>query len=536
MVNESVRTVSGKVLAPTVAVIIPTFNRASYLGDALRSVIGQTHPVDEIIVVDDGSEDHTRAVVAEFPNVTFLHQDNKGPSAARNAGILAATSDYVLCLDSDDVLVPDGIESSLACMAENPGVAFVYGGHHRVDAALQPIDRPYFTPMSRDAYRDLLQNNSVYMLGTVLFDRAKLLEVGGFDSLLRRSEDYDLFLRLARKYPIAGDPAIIANYRIHGSNLSTRMDEMLISALAVQDRNRPDSDDAAGQRAYRRGKKMLTRTYAIGAWRADAQVSRARKWDERLGMARIAPFASVAAAAWQFSRRRLPQPWVERIRRALRGQAPALGRVDLGDLRRRRPVSRSLGYDRGTPVDRYYLERVLASHSSDITGRVLDVGDAGYSSQFGHDISRQDVMQAPPGDHQATIVGDLSQPGTLPEAAFDCVVLMHTLQYIYDLQAAVAEIRRGLKPGGTALVTLPGVAAVDSGEFTQYWSFSGAAAKRLFADVFGAENVQGEEHGNVYAATCFLQGLALEEIDSSWLDPPDPKFPILVTIRARRAD
>jgi glycosyltransferase involved in cell wall biosynthesis/SAM-dependent methyltransferase len=522
-------------LAPTVAVVIPTFNRATYLREALRSVIDQTRPVDEIIVVDDGSDDDTRTVAAEFPGVIFIHQDNKGPSEARNVGIRAARSDYVLCLDSDDVLVPDGIENSLACMAENPGVGFVYGGHHRVDAALRPIDRPYFTPMPRDAYHDLLLNNSIYMLGTVLFDRAKLIEVGGFDPQFRRSEDYDLFLRFARKHPIAGDPAIVANYRIHGANLSARIDEMLISALTAQERNRPDDDDIAGLRAYKRGKKMLVRTYAIGAWRAEAQVSRRRKWEERLGMARIAPFSSLVAAAWQFTRRHLPQPVVERLRRILRRQAPALGRVQMGDLKRTRPIGRHFGYDRGTPIDRYYLERFLAANSRDITGRVLEVGDAVYSARFGSKIDRQDVLHVAPGKPEATIVGDLSQAGTLPAAAYDCMVIMHTLQYVFDLQAAVREIKRGLKPGGVALVTLAGVAAVDSGQFAQYWSFCRPAAMRLFADVFGADNVQVEEFGNVYAATCFLQGLALEEVEPTWLDQLDAKYPILVAVRARRA-
>jgi GT2 family glycosyltransferase/SAM-dependent methyltransferase len=519
--------------APTVAVVIPTFNRARYLRDALSSVLAQTRPVEEIVVVDDGSDDDTVAVVGEFPQVVFIRQDNSGPSAARNAGIRAATSDYVLCLDSDDVLAPEGIANGLACLADNPGVGFVYGGYRRVDAALRPIEPPNFTRMHRDAYRDLLRNNSVYMLGTVLFDRAKLLEVGGFAPQLHRAEDYDLFLRLARKYPVASDPAIVAHYRVHGGSLSARMDEMLRAALAVQDRNRPDSGDIEGERAYRRGRKMLVRTFAAGLWGRRPPGAHTGKWEERLGMARIAPFSTVAGIAWQAARRHLPRPLVDRLRGLLHRQAP-LGGIDMGDLRRTRPISKHFGYDRGTPIDRYYVEKFLDRCAADITGRVLEIGDDSYSRQFGSKIDRQDIMHGAPGNPKATIVGDLSQPGTLPEAAFDCLVIMHTLQLIYDVPAAVREMWRALRPGGIALVTIPGIGAAEQGEFPQYWSFSGLAAMRLFADVFGEENVQVEAFGNVSAATCFLQGLAVEEAERSWLEGSDPRYPILVGIRARR--
>jgi glycosyltransferase involved in cell wall biosynthesis len=533
-VNKSERETDGKALTPTVAIVIPTFNRAMYLRDALRSVFAQTYPVDEIIVVDDGSSDETPSVVAEFTGVIFLHQNNRGPSEARNVGIRAAKSAYVLCLDSDDVLVPDGIENSLACLAENPGVAFVYGGHRRVDAALRPIDHPYFTPMSGNAYHDLLQNNSVYMLGTVLFDRAKLLEVGGFDPRIRRCEDYDLFLRLARKFPVASDPAVVAHYRIHGDSLSARSDEMLIAALAAQDRNRPDDGDIEGLRAYRRGKKMLVRTFAVGAWRAKPSAAHARKWEERLGMARIAPFSTVAAAAWQSARRHLPRPLVDRLKAMLRRQVP-LGTVDMGDLRRTRPISRCAGYDRGTPVDRYYLEKFLARWSRDITGRVLEVGDDGYTRRFGSNVSTTDILHVTPDRKDATIVGDLGKPGTLPPSTFDCMLIIHTLQFVYDLPLALREIRQALRPDGVALLAIPGVAWVDRSEFTQLWSFTVPVAVRLFTDAFGAENVEVEAFGNVYAVTCFLYGLALEEIERDWLDKFDPTYPLVITVRARRA-
>lgn len=525
-------------VSPTVAVVIPVFNRAAYLREALNSVFAQTRPADEVIVVDDGSDDDPTPVVSEFPGARLIRQANQGPSTARNAGIRAAKSEYVLCLDSDDVLVPDGIRNSLACMAENPGAAFVYGGYRKVDQALDPIDRACFRRLSHEPYRDLLGGNLVEMLGTVMFDRARLLGVGGFDPAISRCEDYDLFLRLARHHPVAGDPAIVAHYRIHEASLSAHADEMLVAALVARERNRPEGDDSEGLLAYRRGKGMLVRSFANGAWRADAQVSRVRKWQERRGMARIAPFASLAAAVWQFTRRHLPRPVERQIRRTLRRHAPQTGRVQMGDLNRTRPISRHFGYDRGTPIDRYYIEKFLSHHRLDISGRVLEVGDASYSRAFGSNISRQEVLHVRADHPGATIVGDLSRSGTLPEAGLDCMILTQTLHLIYDAPAAVREIWRGLRPGGVALVTVPGVASVDRGEFadTWFWSLTPLAARRVFADVFGAENVEVEAFGNVYAATCFLQGLAVEDVEPSWLDKYDASYPMIVGVRARRPD
>ena len=208
--------------------------------------------------------------------------------------------------------------------------------------------------------------------------------------------------------------------------------------------------------------------------------------------------------------------------------------MSVGRIHSAKPLCRGFGYSHGTPIDRYYVQKFLGRCSSDITGRVLEIGDDSYCRQFGSKIGRQDIMHGEPGNPKATIVGDLSHAGTLPEAAFDCLVVMHTLQLIYDVPGAVREMWRGLRPGGVALVTIPGIGAAERGEFPQYWSFSELAAMRLFADVFGAENVEAEAFGNVYAATCFLQGLAIEEVERPWLDTYDARYPILVGVRARR--
>jgi SAM-dependent methyltransferase len=142
--------------------------------------------------------------------------------------------------------------------------------------------------------------------------------------------------------------------------------------------------------------------------------------------------------------------------RRLRGQAPAPGRVRLGDLRRVTPLSRAFGFDRGQPVDRHYIEAFLARNAADIRGRVLEVGDAEYTTRFGGPrVTRSDVLHVSEGTPNATIVADLARGEAIPSASFDCVILTQTLHLVYDARAAIATLRRILAPGGTCLVTVP---------------------------------------------------------------------------------
>src|SRR3954447_22530496 len=139
-----------------VAVVIPTFNHAHFLGEALASVSAQTRPVAEVIVVDDGSTDDPAAVVAGRPGARLIRQDNRGLSAARNTGLRAARSRYVLFLDADDLLTPVAVAAGLACFDRAPGAAFVYGAHRRVDAGGRPLGERRYLAITGDPFAALL--------------------------------------------------------------------------------------------------------------------------------------------------------------------------------------------------------------------------------------------------------------------------------------------------------------------------------------------------------------------------------------------
>ncbi|MGH7348947.1 MAG: methyltransferase domain-containing protein [Candidatus Rokuibacteriota bacterium] len=214
---------------------------------------------------------------------------------------------------------------------------------------------------------------------------------------------------------------------------------------------------------------------------------------------------------------------------------PPVAWVRFGDLRRTRPIGRDYGYDRGRPIDRYYIERFLSHHAPDIRGRVLEVGDATYTRQFGADrVEISDVLHVDEANPGATIVGDLTSADHIPSGTFDCFILTQTLQLIYDVPAALQTAYRILKPGGVLLVTVPGISQISSDEWgpTWYWAFTALSARCLFEEAFPKEQVEVEAHGNVLAATAFLQGLATEELRKEELDYSDRAYEMLITVRA----
>lgn len=216
-------------------------------------------------------------------------------------------------------------------------------------------------------------------------------------------------------------------------------------------------------------------------------------------------------------------------------RAVALPKVRLGQFSSTRPLSRGSGYDRGTPIDRYYIEQFLGAHAEDISGRVLEIGEDTYSTQLGSDrITQQDVLHIDGHNSAATIVGDVCAPGVLPAKAFDCIILTQTLQYVFDVPAAVRQVRESLRAGGVALITVPGVAPIspDAWRDSYYWRFTVHSLRRLLDEAFGPANVTIQPFGNLYAATHFLHGAASEEASRSKLAAEEPDFAIVIAARA----
>lgn len=186
-----------------VSVIIPTYNHARFIGQAIQSVLEQTYVDLEVIVIDDGSTDNTTSMIEPFlsdPRVSYLYQENQGLSASRNRGIAVSSGKYLNFLDADDYLHPHKIAEQVAILDEQPTFAFVYCDIQHVDEAGNIVDDYSVGRARRELSGDIF--NSLILGGyfpphTILVRRSALEHVGNFDTNLDSSEDFDLWLRLA---------------------------------------------------------------------------------------------------------------------------------------------------------------------------------------------------------------------------------------------------------------------------------------------------------------------------------------------------
>lgn len=226
--------------------------------------------------------------------------------------------------------------------------------------------------------------------------------------------------------------------------------------------------------------------------------------------------------------------WWEARRPAQR--QPRVGRVRWGDLRRLQPIGRNFGLEWGQCIDRYYIEAFLAQYATEIRGRVLEVADATYTRQFGGmQVTQSEVLHVSPTHPGATVVADLTDADHLPSAAFDCIIFTQTLQFIYDMRAALRTLYRLLVPGGVLLATCHGISQIarwDMDHWGEYWRLTSRSAQRLVTEVFPASQVTVQAHGNVLAAVAFLQGLVSTELRPEELAYHDPNYELLLTIRA----
>ena len=212
---------------------------------------------------------------------------------------------------------------------------------------------------------------------------------------------------------------------------------------------------------------------------------------------------------------------------------PPPGRVDFGSLRSLHPISPAWGFDRGTPVDRIYIERFLLSNASDVRGHVLEIREDEYTRRFGGPaVTSSDVLSLSPNDGRPNIIGDLTDAPHIPSNTYDCIILTQTLQLIHDIRGALGTILRILRPGGVLLGTVPGISKIALQEAGDYWRMTSQAWSTLLGEVFSDGNRVVTSYGNVLAAIAFLEGIAAEELDESEIEFRDPAYEVLICFRA----
>jgi len=269
---------------PRVSVVIPCFDQANFLGEAIESVAAQGRAVAEIVIVDDGSSDNTYAVAGRYPSVRRLRQANRGVAAARNLGLASSSGEFLVFLDADDRLLPEAIELGVSALAKRPYVALVAGMSRDIGSDGRELGDSRQPLVTQDHYLRLLEDCYIWSGSSIVYRRSALEAVNGFDESLFAGDDYDLYLRIAFAHPIYCHETVVTEYRRHGSNTTRDSAIVLASQLDVLKR----------QRARLRGPRERA-AYRVGVSRTRAEHGRA--------------LARQAAADWRRGRRR----------RALRG-------------------------------------------------------------------------------------------------------------------------------------------------------------------------------------------------------------------------
>ncbi|WP_222262129.1 glycosyltransferase [Modestobacter marinus] len=526
--------------SPVVSVVMPFWDAVDYFDDAIASVLAQTHADVELLLCDDGSAPASTAIAqrwaAQQPSrVRYLEHRghaHRGTAATRDLGLAAATGELVAFLDADDVWAPEHLAHEVALLRSHPEAGLVCGQAFdwftwddptATDRWL-PTPWPSGTVVSPPGMLTAILRRGAYCTPTcsLLIRRSLLPEAWRVDGRFTTMfEDQALLATVHTTAPAVISGSRTAYYRQHPGSTSAR---------AMRDGTYHPSSPNASMERFLRWLETYLPTTPTGD---DPELRAALE-------AAMAPYERSGSYRWSRVRagvvRRLPERvmWVLRgVRRRARSMAP----VRMGSLRHVEPLSRAFGYDRGGPIDRFYIERFLQENSPVIAGRVLEVGDAEYTRRFGGDrVTHADVLNVRGGFPETTFVADLADAPGLPSDAFDCVVLTQVLQMVYDLPAAARTLHRILRPGGVLLATFPGISPIGADEWaaTWYWALTPLSASRLMGEEFGAENVEVRSYGNVLTSVAFLEGIGLPELRSHELEVVDPQFPMLIAVRANK--
>lgn len=541
-------------LTPLVSVIIPCYNHGKYLSDAIQSVDSQTYQYFELIVVDDGSVDNTKTVCLNYPKVKYVYQENAGLSAARNMGIKHANGDYLVFLDADDWLLDQALEINLNFLKSDVNAAFVSGGH-KLHYELEDKSWTIQQEVTEKHYCNLLRGNFIGMHATVMY-RSWVFEKFSFNPSLRFCEDYDLYLQITRFFPMIHHTKLIAVYRHHSHNMSSNYLEMMRYALLVLEAHEKNLKTSEEKKSLFIGVESWISYYSEKIFEHHLNQLYFEKSDyslkeiKTLKISNPLLYKKLKTGKMQYLKEAINPKVKNYIKKLIPtgifksaqkkvqnkiGKIPSTGEISFGDLNRTTPFSTQFGYDRGGPVDRYYIENFLNENSSLIRGRVLEIGDNAYTLKYGGSkVTKSDVLHIDDSNEQATFVGDLSNAPHIPSNTFDCIVLTQTLHLIYDFKGAIETCYRLLKQGGTLLITVPGISHIAQDGWGKYWlwSFTDASMQRIMEESFPTEKISIKTFGNVLVASAFLYGMGLPEINKEQLDQHDPHYQVIITVRA----
>lgn len=253
---------SAEEFAELVSVVIPCFGQSHFLGETIESVLAQTYPHLEVLVVDDSSPDNASEIAARYPGVRCLRCENQGMAGARNFGIRNTGGDLLVFLDSDDRLLPTAIETGVKLLREHPEAAAANGRFRRIAQDGAPIETFEQPIVRREHYPRQLTENWAGFPPRSLYRRAVFEHVSGFDPELDAAADFGLNLEIIRQFPVWSHGELVAEHRTHGANSSGDAARMLTQVLAALRRQRRYTRKTPELKAaYKKARKFWKRYY-----------------------------------------------------------------------------------------------------------------------------------------------------------------------------------------------------------------------------------------------------------------------------------
>jgi len=573
-----------------VTVITTFYNSDKYITEAIESVLSQNYQNWELILVDDGSTDKSTEIALyytkKYPDKVryFEHEnhENKGMSASRNLGIKNSRGEYVCFLDSDDVYLPQKIKENINVLTSQIDADFVY---------TSSLYWYSWTGMQEDKGKDYIWNNfgvppdiiiePPILLKKMIFDRNTVPCPGSF--LVRREvveqikgfeeeftglfEDQVFYLKL-----FLNSKGIILNscwhkYRQHDDSScsvsnSDRSKKWLVFKFWnwVEDfllennvndfelwktiRHKKRQFDEVPIRYYQNEQEAKQSTVEIDDNKK--MITCLRKKRKKLEKEvkhwkQIAQYDNSEYSKPQIiSDNSLLNELVHSIKNRLNMINSNLFKpkntriVPFSDPKMVEPVSKSWGWDRGTPIDRFYIEKFLSQNAQYIKGNVLEINDDKYTKKFGGKyVTTSDVLDIDEQNKDATLIADLQKADNIKSNRFDCIILTQTLQLTYDYDSVIKNCKRILRKGGVLLATFPGITKILVNKpFKWYWSFSNDSAEKMFSKYFDLEQLEIYKYGNVLSASAFLYGMSAEELNKEELTFFDPHYEVIIAVSA----
>ncbi len=519
---------------PRLSILVPVFNGAHFLDDAVGTVLAQSFRDWELLLFDDGSTDSSREICQRYaatdPRIrcsSHPKRANRGQFATRVAAANAAESELVALLDQDDLWDPLYLEKHLRIWNEversNVQLSYGPGAYWHPNAP----ERDYVQPMPPTAPRvfqppELLASfferhyAATPLPSCTLLRRDALRAVERFSELARGSQCEDQYLSwfVASRWPIAIHSEAWVRYRQHDASALARMLSAPKSAKRAERRFLEVAQKELRQlhpsHPLLRSGRLEERLRELGAGQSARQ-----RLVTRLGRAAPRPQGMVGA---------LRQAWS--VGRTL----GARSRLAYGVL----PLSEAFGEDRGVPITRHYVGQFLAEHTADVRGRCLEFEGADYTRRYGGAaVEHSDVLHLDASNPAATIVADLTAENDIPSERYDCIIATFVLHEIFDLDAAVRELHRILKPGGTLLIAVPHVTMCEP-KYNELWRFTVQGITELLAETFGADGTTIRAYGNSLTAAGQIRGLVAHEFSDRELEVHDPRFAVVICARVTK--